>query len=49
MKTYGIALITPVLLDTSPQAKAQTGFAATDFTIDWETEKATCPAGHTST
>ncbi len=49
VKTYGIALITPVLLDTSPQAKAQTGFAATDFTIDWETEKATCPAGHTST
>ncbi len=42
VKTYGIALITPVLLDTSPQAKAQTGFAATDFTIDWETEKATC-------
>ncbi|WP_241787809.1 transposase [Streptomyces sp. PRh5] len=49
VKTYGIALITPVPLDTSPQVKAQTGFAATDFTIDWETEKANCPAGHTST
>ncbi|MFD8387257.1 transposase, partial [Streptomyces sp. NPDC059679] len=49
VKTYGIALITPVLLDTSRQTKAQAGFAATDFTIDWEAEKATCPAGHTST
>ncbi|MBB4786957.1 transposase [Streptomyces rapamycinicus NRRL 5491] len=48
VKTYGIALITPVLLDTSRQAKAQAGFAATDFTIDWDAEKATCPAGHTS-
>ncbi|MDW6064551.1 transposase [Streptomyces sp. FXJ1.4098] len=48
VKTYGIALITPVLLDTSRQAKAQAGFAATDFTIDWEAGKATCPAGHTS-
>ncbi|MDW6064132.1 hypothetical protein SAZ11_47055 [Streptomyces sp. FXJ1.4098] len=41
--TYGIALITPVLLDTSRQAKAQAHFAATDFTIDWEAKKATCP------
>ncbi|MEU5647407.1 hypothetical protein AB0H26_48940 [Streptomyces milbemycinicus] len=48
VKTYGIALITPVLLDTSRQAKAQAGFAATDFTIDREAGKATCPAGHTS-
>ncbi|MDW6057473.1 transposase [Streptomyces sp. FXJ1.4098] len=48
MTTYGIALITPVLLDTSRQAKAQADFAATDFTIDWEAKKATCPAGHTS-
>ncbi|ADI04453.1 hypothetical protein SBI_01332 [Streptomyces bingchenggensis BCW-1] len=48
VKTYGIALITPVLLDTSRQAKAQADFAATDFTIDWEAGKATCPAGHTS-
>jgi transposase len=45
---YGIALITPVLLDTSRQAKAQAGFAAADFTIDWQAQQATCPAGHTS-
>jgi transposase len=47
-KTYGIALITPVLLNHSRQAKAQQGFATHDFTIDWETEQATCPAGKSS-
>jgi hypothetical protein len=46
---YGVALITPVLLDTSRQAKAKEGFAAHDFTIDWAAQQATCPAGHTST
>jgi len=46
---YGVALITPVLLDTSRQAKAKEGFAAHDFTIDWQTQQATCPAGKTST
>ncbi|TJZ91504.1 transposase [Actinacidiphila oryziradicis] len=47
-KTYGVALVTPVLLDTSRQAKAKNGFAAHDFTIDWAGEKAVCPAGKTS-
>ncbi|MFE5581255.1 IS1182 family transposase [Kitasatospora sp. NPDC056531] len=47
-KTYGVALITPVLLDTSRQAKAQEGFAADDFTIDWDNQQAVCPAGKTS-
>jgi transposase len=45
---YGVALITPVLLDTSRQARAKQGFAAHDFTIDWQTKQATCPAGKTS-
>jgi transposase len=48
LKTYGIALVTPVLLNHSRQAKDQQGFAAHDFTIDWETEQATCPAGKSS-
>ncbi|MFJ2582730.1 IS1182 family transposase [Kitasatospora aureofaciens] len=47
-KTYGVALITPVLLDTSRQAKAQEGFAADDFTIDWDNQQAVCPAGKTN-
>ncbi|MER5914501.1 IS1182 family transposase [Streptomyces sp. NPDC001982] len=48
VKTYGVALITPVLLDTSRQARAKDGFAAHDFAIDWQGEQATCPAGKTS-
>jgi transposase len=48
LKTYGIALITPVLLNHSPQAKAQGGFATHDFTIDWDQEEAVCPAGKAS-
>ena len=47
-RTYGIALITLVPLDTSRQAKANSGFAAHDFTIDWDNEQVTCPAGKTS-
>jgi transposase len=45
---HGVALITPVLLDTSRQAKAKQGFAARDFTIDWQAQQAICPAGKTS-
>ncbi|WP_405523431.1 transposase [Streptomyces canus] len=48
-KDYGIALVTPVLLDTSRQAKAQQGFAADDFTIDWDGKRAVCPAGISAT
>ncbi|MGW6357837.1 transposase [Streptomyces sp. NPDC055092] len=48
-QTYGIALVSPVLLDTSRQPKAQQGFAAHDFTIDWNNKQAICPAGKTST
>jgi transposase len=45
---YGVALITPVLLDTSRQARSGTGLAASQFTIDWEKQQATCPAQKTS-
>jgi transposase len=47
--TYGITLVTPVLLDTSPQARAGAGFDRTAFTIDFDTQHATCPQGQTST
>ena len=42
---HGIALITPVLLDNSAQARAGNGFAAADFTIDFKHQSATCPQG----
>src|SRR5574341_652991 len=44
----GIALISPMLADTSRQARAGTGFAAAAFTVDWEARQATCPQGKAS-
>jgi len=46
--TYGIALITPVLLDTSVQARGNAGFQVAAFTIDWQSRRATCPQGQVS-
>jgi transposase len=46
---HGIRLVTPALLDHSPQARAATGFAKSAFTIDFDTRQAICPQGHTST
>ncbi|HET9247946.1 MAG TPA: IS1182 family transposase [Xanthobacteraceae bacterium] len=45
---YGITLITPILADTSPQARAGAGFDRTAFAIDFDAQHATCPQGHTS-
>ena len=46
---YGIALITPMLADTSPQARAGDGYDRTAFTVDWDAQQVTCPQGSTST
>jgi transposase len=40
---FGVRLITPMLADTSPQARAREGFDRTGFTIDWDTQQVTCP------
>lgn len=45
---YGVSLITPMLADTSPQARSGGGFDRAAFTIDFDAERATCPQGHTS-
>jgi len=47
-RDFGITLITPVLLDQSAQAKANTGYDKSAFTIDWNNRQATCPQGATS-
>jgi hypothetical protein len=46
---YGIRLVTPMLADTSPQARAEQGFDRSGFTIDWAARTVTCPQGETST
>ena len=45
---WGITLVSPLLADTSRQAKAGAGYDRASFTIDFDTEQARCPQGQTS-
>ncbi len=45
---WGIALIGPLLADTSAQARARHGYARADFTADYDSKTVTCPQGKTS-
>jgi Transposase DDE domain len=45
---FGIALVTPMLADTSPQARAGAGFDRTAFAINFGAQQATCPQGQAS-
>lgn len=47
-RRYGVDLFGPTRPDYRWQARAQQGFGAQDFRIDWKGEKATCPEGHQS-
>ena len=49
LSDYGVRLVTPMLADTSPQARAGQGFDRSGFTIDWAARTVTCPQGKTST
>ncbi|MFE9743093.1 transposase [Streptomyces sp. NPDC006477] len=42
-------MVTPALLDHSPQAKDDAGFQKSAFRIDWKVRQARCPQGRTST
>lgn len=48
MARFGVALVTPMLADTSPQARAGNGFDRTAFTVDWDNQQVTCPQQHAS-
>jgi transposase len=48
LTTWGIALIGPLLTDTSAQARAGHGYARADFSVDYDTKTVTCPQGKTS-
>lgn len=45
---YGIELVGPVMLDRSWQGRAGQGFSMSDFAIDWEAHRVTCPQGNLS-
>jgi transposase len=48
LATWGIALIGPLLADTSAQARSGAGYARADFAIDYDAKTVTCPQGKTS-
>jgi hypothetical protein len=48
LTTWGIALIGPLLADTSAQARAGAGYARADFTVNYDARTVTCPQGKTS-
>ena len=42
-RDYGVELLGPTRADSHWQANEQTGFAASNFKIDWEKQQALCP------
>jgi transposase len=48
LAAWGIALIGPLLADTSAQARAGHGYARANFTVDYDSQTVTCPQGRTS-
>jgi transposase len=47
-RTFGITLVSPLLLDTSAQARAGAGYDKAAFAIDFDARQATCPQGTAS-
>jgi transposase len=47
-KEFGVELCGPPLQDSSWQARAGQGYAASDFSFDWDKQQATCPTGRCS-
>jgi transposase len=48
-KDFGVNLLGPTRPDYKWQAKAQQGFAAEYFQVDWQKQQVTCPEGKIST
>ncbi len=47
-QNYQLELVGPVAIDRSWQARDASGFDLNSFTIDWDSQTAVCPSGHTS-
>ncbi|MDQ3703214.1 MAG: IS1182 family transposase [Chloroflexota bacterium] len=47
-QAYGVDLLGPTRRDQNWQARADEGFDAAHFRLDWAAQQATCPAGRTS-
>jgi transposase len=46
--THGVRLVGPAMQDTSWQARAGRGYAASDFEVNWAEHQARCPQGQVS-
>jgi transposase len=46
---YALELVGPMRPDTSWQARTPGAYDLTQFAIDWQAQRATCPQGHTAT
>lgn len=49
LRRWGVTLISPLLADTSRQARCGAGYDRTGFTIDFDAKHAICPQGQKST
>lgn len=47
-RNYGVDLMGPTRADYHWQARQEKGFAAVDFTIDWQQQRVICPEGRMS-
>jgi len=47
-QNYQVDLLGPTRVNLHWQAKADNGYAADDFTVDWQHQKAICPEGKSS-
>ena len=47
-RDHGVDLIGPTPKDNQWQARTEGAFTVQDFTLDWDKQLATCPAGHAS-
>lgn len=47
-RDYGVDLVGPTRSDYRWQARADAGFAASHFQVDWEAQRVTCPEGRRS-
>jgi transposase len=45
---FGITLVTPLVADRSPQARANNGFDTGSFAVDFDRQRAVCPQGQQS-
>ena len=45
---YGVTIVGPVADDPSWQARTEGGLDKSQFTVDWERQEVTCPAGKRS-